>query len=252
MKLWQVCSNSLRNGYSKIFEVADYESQNKKSRIQYGGQLHDFLVKPCQFRSNSLMNDHSGVIEVVDYESEVRISKFKMADLMAVKYIIFEWNFDIFALVRLGTANQRFLRSPITNLKSSHSWDKVSNFFKFTHQIEKKNEISRKTNPKLRKSKKKINIKEKRNNNEAAKYKMSRMIYLLLRNDYLGRKCVIRCSDWMIQQADASNYLTNFLDAIGDVSWITENLLAGGNFLTRTDTNNLMKLEKKTIWSSFD
>ena len=161
MKLWQVCSNSLRNGYSKIFEVADYESQNKKSRIQYGGQLHDFLVKPCQFRSNSLMNDHSGVIEVVDYESEVRISKFKMADLMAVKYIIFEWNFDIFALVRLGTANQRFLRSPITNLKSSHSWDKVSNFFKFTHQIEKKMKFLGKQILNYEKAKQKLILKKK-------------------------------------------------------------------------------------------
>ena len=32
---WQFCVDSLRNGYSGVFEVADYESQNSKCPIQY-------------------------------------------------------------------------------------------------------------------------------------------------------------------------------------------------------------------------
>ena len=35
---------------------------------------------------------------------------------MAVKYIIFQWNFDNFALIRLRTVTREYLRSPITNL----------------------------------------------------------------------------------------------------------------------------------------
>ena len=63
--------NSLRNGYSGVFEVADYESQNKKWRIQYGDQVHEFWC-----------------------------------------------NFDNFALIRLATIIQGFLRSLIMNLKT--------------------------------------------------------------------------------------------------------------------------------------
>ena len=45
------------------------ESRNSKWRIQYGVQVHGFLVKLWKYRSNSLKNDYSGVFEVADYET---------------------------------------------------------------------------------------------------------------------------------------------------------------------------------------
>ena len=41
-----------------------------------------FLVKLWPFCSNSFANGYSEVFKVADYESEVKISKFKMADLI--------------------------------------------------------------------------------------------------------------------------------------------------------------------------
>ena len=94
------------------------ESQNSKWRIQYGGQVHDFLVKLWQFCSNLLENGYLGVFEVSDYESEIRTSKFKMADPIWRSSIwFFCWNLDNFALIYLGTVTWGFLRSLITNLK---------------------------------------------------------------------------------------------------------------------------------------
>ena len=56
------------------------ESQNSKWRIQYGGQVHDFMVKLWRFCCDLLRNGYERVFEVADYESEVRISKLKMAN----------------------------------------------------------------------------------------------------------------------------------------------------------------------------
>ena len=61
--------------------------QNSKWRIQYGGQVRDFLVKLWQFCSNLLENGYLGVFEVSDYESEVRILKFKMAVVSKIMYL---------------------------------------------------------------------------------------------------------------------------------------------------------------------
>ena len=82
VKLWQLCSKSLRNGYAVVIEVADYESQSSKWWIQYVGQAHNFWVKVWQFYCNSLETVTQGVFKVADYESEVRISEFKIADLI--------------------------------------------------------------------------------------------------------------------------------------------------------------------------
>ena len=60
-------------------EVADYECQNKKWRIQYGQYGTWIFDETLRLRSNSLGNGYPEVFEVADYESEVRISKFKMA-----------------------------------------------------------------------------------------------------------------------------------------------------------------------------
>ena len=80
VKLWRFCSNSLRNGYPGVFEVADYESEVRISelrRTQYGGWVDYFWVRLWKFCSYWLRNGYSGVFEIADNESEVRISNSK-------------------------------------------------------------------------------------------------------------------------------------------------------------------------------
>ena len=67
-----------------------------------------FWLPPKSFWKLSM-----GVFGFAVHESEVTISKFKMA----VKYIIFWWNFDNFSLIRFWTVTPGFLRSLITNHK---------------------------------------------------------------------------------------------------------------------------------------
>ena len=80
---------SLRNGDARVFEVADDKSQNKKWRIQYGSQLHQFLVKPWQFCAYSLRNGYSGVFEVALRIWSHNLKIWNGGSNMAVKYIIF-------------------------------------------------------------------------------------------------------------------------------------------------------------------
>ena len=89
------------------------ESQNSIWRIQYGSQIHYFWVKIWKF----CRNDYSEGFEVANYESKVRITKFKMANPIWRSNTILWWNFEDFAVIRLGTVMRGFLRSPITNVK---------------------------------------------------------------------------------------------------------------------------------------
>ena len=64
----QFSCNSLRNGYSGVFEVSDYESQNKKWRIQ------DARRKNEKKHDEILKNMYSEVFGVAHNEFIIRFS----------------------------------------------------------------------------------------------------------------------------------------------------------------------------------
>ena len=113
----QFCSNYLRSGNSRVFEVADYESQNKKWRIQYGSRLHDVLVNFNNFPLNRLEAVTQRFLRsrITNLKSEFQNSIWRSSTLFFTEN--FE-NFENFALIRFGTVTRGFFRSPITNLKS--------------------------------------------------------------------------------------------------------------------------------------
>lgn len=71
---------------------------------------------------------------------------------------------------------------------------------------------------------------------------------LLWQNDLDGWN-VICVWDWVIQDADSSNDLTNNLGLahISNVGWVTDNKWGLGGLFTRADTNSFTALHKNLV-----
>lgn len=71
--------------------------------------------------------------------------------------------------------------------------------------------------------------------------------YLLLGNDNLTRECIVSIWNWMIQEADTADYLSNFDHLIKYVGGITIELLAVGHLVAGAHSHHLAILEHDLI-----